>query len=52
MTVYHLTIEIVYRKDYVVEAQNLGEAQTLALEQAIDQHPGADVWLDKRPANL
>ncbi len=49
MTTYDITVEIVFRKSYRVEANNKAEADTLALEAAIDEHPGADVWLDRRP---
>jgi len=46
VTVYDLTIEIVIRKSYLVEAENLGDAQNDALERAIVDYPGTDVWLE------
>ncbi len=48
MTTYDLTIEVVIRKSYMVEADNIGEAQDKALESAIEEYPGADVWLEGR----
>lgn len=46
MNIYDITIEIVKKKSYLVEADSLDVAQTKALEAAIKEHPGCDVWLE------
>ncbi len=45
---YKLVIEVVIHKSYVVEADGMGEAQDRALKAAIEEYPGADVWLEGR----
>lgn len=46
MRTYDITVKIVIKKSYLVEADNTDEATTKALEQAIKEYPGEDVWLD------
>lgn len=46
---YNITVEIVHKRQYPIEADTLSEAYTKALEQAVEQYPGADVWLHGYP---
>jgi hypothetical protein len=48
MTEYDITIKIIIKKDYHVEAEGVFEAEDAALELAIAEHPGADVFITKR----
>lgn len=43
--IYDITVESVTRKSYLVEADDWEKATTSALELAIKDNPGADVWV-------
>ena len=45
--IYDITVEIVYKKSYLEEAETIEQAYVKALEDAIKDHPKADVWIHK-----
>ncbi len=45
-TRYEITVRIDIKKNYPVEAESLDEAMTKALEKAIQEYPGYDVWVE------
>ena len=44
--VYDITIKSITKKSYLIEAEDAQIATDKALEKAISENPGADVWVE------